>query len=31
MPFSNPDASAVFDEIADLLEVQGCNAFRVRA
>ena len=31
MPFSNPDAAAVFDEIADLLEVQGGNAFRVRA
>jgi DNA polymerase (family 10) len=31
MPFSNTDAAAVFDEIADLLEVQGGNAFRVRA
>ena len=31
MPFTNPDAAAVFDEIADLLEVQGGNAFRVRA
>ncbi|MDE2605147.1 MAG: DNA polymerase/3'-5' exonuclease PolX [Burkholderiales bacterium] len=31
MPFSNPDAAAVFDEIADLLEVHGGNAFRVRA
>lgn len=31
MPFANPDAAAVFDEIADLLEVGGGNAFRVRA
>ncbi|HEY0825520.1 MAG TPA: nucleotidyltransferase domain-containing protein, partial [Ramlibacter sp.] len=31
MPFSNPDAAAAFDEIADLLEVRGGNAFRVRA
>lgn len=31
MPFSNADAAAVFNEIADLLEVQGGNAFRVRA
>jgi DNA polymerase (family 10) len=31
MPFANADAAAVFEEIADLLEVQGGNAFRVRA
>jgi len=31
MPFSNADAAAVFNQIADLLEVQGSNAFRVRA
>lgn len=31
MPVTNPDAAAVFDEIADLLEVRGGNAFRVRA
>lgn len=31
MAFSNADAAAVFSEIADLLEVQGGNAFRVRA
>lgn len=27
----NADVAAVFDEIADLLEVQGANSFRVRA
>lgn len=31
MAYSNADAAAVFNEIADLLEVQGGNAFRVRA
>lgn len=31
MAYSNAAAAAVFDEIADLLEVQGGNAFRVRA
>src|SRR3990167_64516 len=31
MPIVNADVAAVFDEIADLLEVQGANAFRVRA
>ena len=31
MAVTNTDAAAVFDEIADLLEVQGGNAFRVRA
>lgn len=31
MPIVNADVTAVFDEIADLLEVQGANAFRVRA
>lgn len=31
MAYSNADAAAAFDEIADLLEVQGGNAFRVRA
>jgi DNA polymerase (family X) len=28
---SNPDIAAVFDQIADLLEFQGANPFRVRA
>lgn len=31
MPASNPDIAKVFDEIADLLEIQGENAFRIRA
>jgi len=31
MPIVNADIAAVFEEIADLLEVQGANTFRVRA
>lgn len=31
MPIVNADVAAVFNEIADLLEVQGANVFRVRA
>ena len=31
MPIVNTDVAEVFDEIADLLEVQGANSFRVRA
>jgi DNA polymerase (family 10) len=31
MPVHNADIAAVFDEIADLLEIQGANPFRVRA
>ena len=31
MPVHNADIAAVFEEIADLLEIQGQNAFRVRA
>jgi DNA polymerase (family X) len=31
MAFSNNDVAAAFEEISDLLEVQGGNAFRVRA
>lgn len=31
MPVVNADVAAVFDEIADLLEVQGGNSFRIRA
>ena len=31
MPILNADVAAVFNEIADLLEVQGANVFRVRA
>lgn len=31
MPTVNADVAAVFDEIADLLEIQGSNTFRVRA
>ena len=27
----NPDVARVFDEVADLLEIQGANEFRVRA
>jgi DNA polymerase (family X) len=31
MPVHNADAAAIFGEIADLLEIQGANPFRVRA
>jgi DNA polymerase (family 10) len=31
MPVSNSDVVQVFDEIADLLEIQGENTFRIRA
>jgi len=31
MPLHNEDIAAVFDEIADLLEVLGSNPFRIRA
>lgn len=31
MPIRNADIAAVFEEIADLLEIEGENAFRVRA
>ena len=31
MPVHNADIARVFDEIADLLEIQGENAFRIRA
>lgn len=31
MPIVNADVAAVFDQIADLLEVQGANPFRIRA
>jgi len=31
MPVHNADIAAVFDEIADLLEIEGANLFRVRA
>lgn len=31
MPVSNSNVVQVFDEIADLLEIQGENAFRIRA
>ena len=31
MPIVNADVAGVFEEIADLLEVQGANSFRVRA
>jgi DNA polymerase (family 10) len=31
MPIHNADIAAVFNEIADLLEVEGANAFRIRA
>ena len=31
MPVHNADIAAIFDEIADMLEIQGANPFRVRA
>jgi DNA polymerase (family 10) len=31
VPVVNADVASIFEEIADLLEVQGANAFRVRA
>ena len=31
MPVHNEDIAALFDEIADLLEIEGDNPFRVRA
>lgn len=31
MPLHNADIAALFEEIADLLEIEGANAFRVRA
>ncbi|MDD5004132.1 MAG: helix-hairpin-helix domain-containing protein, partial [Acidithiobacillus sp.] len=31
MPVLNPDIARAFDEIADLLEIEDANPFRVRA
>jgi DNA polymerase (family 10) len=31
MPIANVDVAAKFDELADLLEIEGANTFRVRA
>ena len=31
MPIHNADIAAAFGEIADLLEIQGANPFRIRA
>ena len=31
MPIHNEDVARIFDQIADLLEIQGANSFRVRA
>ena len=31
MPIHNADIAAIFDEIADLLDIQGENPFRIRA
>jgi len=31
MPIHNADIAAIFEEIADLLEIEGANPFRVRA
>lgn len=31
MPVHNADIAAVFEEIADLLEIRGDNPFRIRA
>lgn len=30
-PIQNAEVAAAFDEIADLLEIEGANVFRVRA
>src|SRR6266852_7670464 len=30
-PMQNPDIARLFDEVADLLEIQDANPFRVRA
>ena len=31
MPSHNADIAAIFEEIADLLEIEGANPFRIRA
>jgi len=31
VPIHNADIADIFDEIADLLEIEGANPFRVRA
>ena len=31
MPVHNADIAAIFDEIADLLEIGGANPLRIRA
>ena len=31
MPVHNADISAIFEEIADLLEIEAANPFRIRA
>ncbi|HHH46053.1 MAG TPA: hypothetical protein ENK53_03470, partial [Thiotrichales bacterium] len=31
MPVHNEDIAAIFDEMADLLEIEGDNPYRVRA
>jgi len=31
VPVHNSDIASIFDEIADMLEIQGDNPFRVRA
>ncbi|HET7831516.1 MAG TPA: helix-hairpin-helix domain-containing protein [Gallionella sp.] len=31
IPVHNADIAAIFEEIADLLEIQGANPFRIRA
>ena len=31
MPVQNSDVAAIFDKVADLLEIEGANPFRVRA
>ena len=31
MPIHNADIAAIFEEIADLLEIEGANPFRIRA
>ena len=31
MPVRNTDIAGIFDEIADFLEIDGANPFRIRA
>ena len=31
MPLTNADITEIFEEVADLLEIDGANGFRIRA